>query len=223
MKGKGVIEPDYRERGAHDYRKDACLTMNDFEKVILHCIVYYNSKRIIENFPFTEKMIKAEIKPYSSDIWNYCLSGRANLINTDYTTLVKTLLPRTTGKFTRKGLIVNRLRYKNADYTEKYLSGGEVSVAYNPEDVTHIWLIDNGRYVEFELIESRSSNKSLYETEAINQAQKLAVNSCRAENIQAKIDLIEHIEAIGNSANHSSNIDIKSIRDTRERAEENTH
>ena len=27
LKGRGVIEPDYRERGAHDYRKDACLTM----------------------------------------------------------------------------------------------------------------------------------------------------------------------------------------------------
>ena len=26
LKGKGVIEPDYQERGAHDYRKDACLT-----------------------------------------------------------------------------------------------------------------------------------------------------------------------------------------------------
>lgn len=50
LKGKGVIEPDYQERGAHDYRKDACLTMMDFEKIILHCIIYYNSKRIVENF-----------------------------------------------------------------------------------------------------------------------------------------------------------------------------
>ena len=41
LKGKGVIEPDYQERGAHDYRKDACLTLTDFEKIVLHCIVYY--------------------------------------------------------------------------------------------------------------------------------------------------------------------------------------
>ena len=32
LKGKGVIEPDFQERGAHDYRKDACLTIRDFEK-----------------------------------------------------------------------------------------------------------------------------------------------------------------------------------------------
>lgn len=35
LKGKGVIEADYQERGAHDYRKDACLTMEDFEKVFI--------------------------------------------------------------------------------------------------------------------------------------------------------------------------------------------
>ena len=38
LKGKGVIEPDYQERGAHDYRKDACLTLREFEQIILHCI-----------------------------------------------------------------------------------------------------------------------------------------------------------------------------------------
>ena len=55
LKGKGVIEPDYQERGAHDYRKDACLTMTDFEKIILHCIIYYNSQRIIESFPYCQR------------------------------------------------------------------------------------------------------------------------------------------------------------------------
>ena len=31
LKGKGVIMPDFQERGAHDYRKDACLTLQEFE------------------------------------------------------------------------------------------------------------------------------------------------------------------------------------------------
>ncbi len=69
LKGKGVIKPDYQERGAHDYRKDACLTMMDFEKIILHCMIYYNSRRIIENFPYTEAMIEDQVKPYASCIW----------------------------------------------------------------------------------------------------------------------------------------------------------
>ena len=48
LKGKGVIDPDFQERGARDYRLDACLTMFDFEKIILRCIIYYNSQRLIE-------------------------------------------------------------------------------------------------------------------------------------------------------------------------------
>lgn len=39
LKGKGVVEKNFQERGVHDYRKDACLTMQDFEKVILRCII----------------------------------------------------------------------------------------------------------------------------------------------------------------------------------------
>ena len=34
LKGKGVIEPDFRQRGGHDYRRDACLTMRQFEQII---------------------------------------------------------------------------------------------------------------------------------------------------------------------------------------------
>ena len=83
MKGKGVIEPDYQERGSHDYRKDACLTMADFEKVILHCTIYYNSQRIMESFPYTEDMIAAQVKPLASQIWNWGKSQiGANLIRT---------------------------------------------------------------------------------------------------------------------------------------------
>ena len=39
-------------------------------------------------------------------------------------------------------------------YTEQYLSGGDVTVAYNPEDVTSVWLLEDGDYTEFTVIES---------------------------------------------------------------------
>ncbi len=162
LKGKGVIEPDYQERGSHDYRKDARLTMTDFEKIILRCIVYYNSQRIVDNFPYTEKMLSEHVKPYASDIWNYGLNQNgANLIPVDYNTLVLTLLPRSTGKFSRKGLLVNKLRYKHDGYTERYLTGGTVTVAYNPDDVSEIWLIEKGVYTPFTLIESRFDGKGV--------------------------------------------------------------
>lgn len=224
IKGKGVIEPDYQERGAHDYRKDARLTMADFEKIILRCIIYYNSQRIVDNFPFTEKMLADSVKPYASDIWNYGLNqAGANLIPADYNTLVLTLLPRTTGKFSRKGLIVNKLRYKHDGFTERYLNDSTVTVAYNPEDVSEVWLIENGIYTPFTLIESRFCGKGISEVEAIKARQKTAVQAVTTDNLQAKIDLVNHIGIIAASTGNQGNTGIKGIRENRKREKRKTH
>lgn len=224
LKGKGVIESDYQERGAHDYRKDARLTMADFEKIILRCIIYYNNQRIIDNFPYTEKMLAVGVKPYASAIWNYGLNqAGANLIPSDYNTLVLTLLPRTTGKFSRKGLIVNKLRYKHDGFTERYLNDSTVTVAYNPEDVSEVWLIENGIYTPFTLIESRFCGKGISEVEAIKARQKTAVQSVTTDNLQVKIDLVNHIGIIAASAGNQGNTGIKGIRDNRRREQRKTH
>ncbi|MDQ9823293.1 Mu transposase C-terminal domain-containing protein, partial [Acinetobacter sp. 163] len=79
------------------------------------------------------------------------------------------------GKFTRQGLKVNGIRYKHENYTEKYLSGGSVTIAYNPEDVSFVWMIENGSYVQFELIEGRYRGKGLSEVENLKESQRRIV------------------------------------------------
>ena len=197
LKGRGLIEPDFKERGAHDYRKDACLTLKQFEKILIRCIIYYNSQRVIENFPYTDDMLKGKIPPYANNIFKYGMTLEGvNLVKVDKRQLMFTLLPRTEGKFTRSGLIVNHVRYKNTNYAEKYLSGGNATVAYNPDDSSSVWLIDKGIFVEFVLIESRYKNKSFSEIEVMQTQKKKIVKSVEANNIQAKINLASHIEAI---------------------------
>ena len=224
LKGKGVIEPDYQERGAHDYRKDACLTMMDFEKIILHCMIYYNSKRIIENFPYTEAMINAAVKPYASCIWEWGkLQIGANLISVGSRELTLTLLPRTIGKFGRTGLKVNKLRYHCEGYTEQYLSGGNVTVAYNPEDVTSVWVIENGAYVEFMLIESRFQGKELTEVQELKTGQRIISKNEMRNNLQAQIDLAQHIEIIAGNVNSHADVHMKNIRHTRRKEQSRCH
>lgn len=223
LKGKGIIEPDFRERGARDYRKDACLTMADFEKVIIRCIIYYNSKRILENYPYSEDMLKAKIQPYASMIWEWGKQqSGANLIKVDADTLILTLLPRTEGRFTRFGLKVNRMRYHSEGYTEEYLNGGKAAVAYNPDDVSMVWLFENGEYTQFDLIESRFKGKPLAEVEAMQESQKELVKNAAQENLQAKIDLAEHIQAISGEKS-SDNVDIKGIRKTKRKEQSRQH
>ena len=224
LKGKGVIEPDFQERGAHDYRKDACLTMRDFEKVILHCIIYYNSQRVIENFPYTEEMLAAEVKPHASDLWNWGKNQMgANLIPVGERVLMLTLLPRTTGVFSRHGLRVNSLRYHCDGFAERYLSGGTATVAYNPEDVTTVWLLEKGCYTEFTLIESRFQGKALTQVQEIQTGQKAVVRVSERENLQAQLHLAQHIEAIAHSGRSSADVNVKDIRSIRQKEQTKQH
>ena len=202
LKGKGVIEPDFQERGARDYRLDACLTMYDFEKIILRCIIYYNNQRVLENFPYTEQMVREGVKPYASNIWNW---GRnqvgANLIAQDSDKIPLILLPRTTGTFTRKGLKVNGMRYKRDDCAERFLQGGEVKTAYDPEDVSTVWMIEQGEYIPFTLVESRYSGRTLSEVDQIKAHGKNLIQQEQSFSRQAKIDLMNEIELIAAQTN----------------------
>lgn len=224
LKGKGLIEKDYSERGSHDYRKDACLTMCDFEKIIIHCIIYYNSQKILKNYPYTELMISANIQPYANAIWEFGKNqDGANLIFVKKENLILTLLPRTKGEFSRKGLKVNKLRYKNEKYIENYLVGGNVTVAYNPDDVSYVWLCEKGEFIQFELIEKRFKNKNLEEVKSMEEKQKEIIKIADKSDNQAKINLASHILAIANATQKRENVSIKKIRETRQKEKEKTH
>ena len=230
LKGKGVIQPDFRERGATDYRKEACLTIEQFEAILIECIIFYNSKRIIEDFPYTEEMLQQRIKPYSQDIWNYGLTKEeSNVLEIGTEDVMMILLPRVKAKFTRFGLAVNGLHYRNDDYKKEMLNGGTGIVAYSPEDSGRVYLIEDGRYTAFTLIERRFSNKSLDEVQDIKEQQKSLVMECREDEIKSKIDLTVKIENLlgiakkqmGSSA--TDNPSIKSIRQNRKKEQERNH
>lgn len=224
LKGKGVVEPDFQERGVHDYRKDACLTMADFEKIIIHCILFYNCKRVLENFPYTEEMLSQGIKPYANEIWNYgCGQDGCSLINVCREQLILTLLPRAAGKFTRYGLAVNGMHYHNINYREQYLNGKECIVSYNPDNVCQIWLIENGSYIPFELIESRYREKNLTGVQEMKRRQRDLVRQEAENKTQAEIDLAGHINAIAGASGEQAKPSVKNIRANREKEQRKLH
>jgi hypothetical protein len=216
LKGKGVIEPDFQERGAHDYRKDACITMQNFEKIIIRCIIYYNTANILEDYPFTEDMLEKNIKPYSNTLWDYgCSLSGANLISTSKERLTLCLLPRTLGTYTRFGLSVNKLHYKNEAFKEKYLTGGETIVAYDPDNSSYVWVIEKGEYIRFELIESRFKDKSVHDVHDVQELSKRIIREENHNNLQAEVSLATHIQDIVDTTAITIDSGIKGIKDTR--------
>ena len=96
-------------------------------------------------------------------------------------------------------------------------------VAYNPDDVSHVWLVENGSYINFELIESRYRDKSLLEVESLQTEQKELVKAFSDANTQAQIDLANFIETIASTAASEGNTSIKGIRSNRKREQAKTH
>lgn len=224
LKGKGVIMPDYQERGAHDYRRDAVLTLREFERIIVRCIVYYNCERVIRNYPYSPKMITEGVLPYANTIWNWKQKEEgANLIYASKRELVLTLLPRTTGKFTRFGLKVNRLRYYAEAYTEQFLKGGEAEVAFNPDNCSRVWLKEkDGSFVEFSLIENRFEGMTFSDVQETQKKQKQLEEDALKEHYSAKINLLSYIETVSEKGKGKT-AEIKSIRSVRQAEKRKLH
>ena len=193
LASKGVIFEDYQERGGKDYRKNATFTMEEFEKILLLCIIKYNTKRIID-LPY-DKI--DEVQPFANSLWNHCLQHhKNNMISTSKVQLELTLLPRTVGSFKRNGLIVNGLRYKNFKYTDNYLNGGSVTVAFNPNNVSKVWIIEKGVYEEFEIIEAFFEDMDLETVKQLKQKKSLIEKQAEEIALQGSVDLSRELESV---------------------------
>lgn len=98
-----------------------------------------------------------------------------------------------------------------------------MTVAYNPEDVSCVWLLEKGSYIRFELIESRYRNKALSEVEKIREDKKKIMKSVSEENTQSKINLIHSIQTIVLSSVGNEKKTIKGIRENRKKEQMRTH
>lgn len=222
----GYVDKDAGERLAPDYRKGASLTMGDYEKVIIYSILYNNLHRVLKDYPYTEEMVRDKVEPYPQGIFEWG-KGRleCNLIEVSRRQLIMTLLPRTKARFTRRGLLVLGLRYDcgEKNFTEEYLKGGEAVAAYNPESTTLVYLLREGEFIEFHLIESRFSDKSFEEIREIQRGQKAIVGAASHENLQGRIDLTSHVERVVSGAERGKDVNLRNIRRTKERAKRERH
>ena len=77
--------------------------------------------------------------------------------------------------------------------------GGDVIVAYNPEDVTSVWVLEDNTYTEFTIIESRYQGKDLTAVQELQDSQRTIARGAVRDNLQAQINLAQHIEAIAST------------------------
>lgn len=127
LRGKGVIEPDAQERWAVDYRSQAVLTLEDFIQVLIHCIVYLNSGRVLSS------------GHTPAQLWQ---SSAPQLLAVDAEELHLMSLPRAAAKLTRKGARVNGILYVPADMEGLFL-GDICFLAFDPSNLSRVYLAEH--------------------------------------------------------------------------------
>jgi hypothetical protein len=104
-----------RQRGDHDYRLDACLTLQEFRQILLHRILTYNRSHAITMEHFDAAMLTDGVAPYPRDIWQWGITHRnGQLQHIDQDGLRRCLLRPRTASAQRDGLHVDGLRYSCA-------------------------------------------------------------------------------------------------------------
>lgn len=103
------------------------------------------------------------------------------------------------------------------------LKGGKAEVAYNPDDVSAVWLLEQGKYVRFELIEGRFKGMELKDVDSVKDTQRSIRKGLFDANMQARIDLETHITAIANGKSGTENTNLKNIRNTRRKERGRAH
>ena len=63
----------------------------------------------------------------------------------------------------------------------------------------HIWLIENGAFIQFDLIESRYRSKGLEDVSDMKSRQRELVRKEQRQKTQAEVDLTKAIQLIADS------------------------
>lgn len=202
FQGKGRVHKPKEELpyGMIDYKSQAVITLEEFEKeILIQSIDYYNNEHVLKNYKFTPEMLKENVVPTPKGLIEYACNKYDLVFQPISPEILKlVLLERTTAKFTRKGLkLTSKLYYFNYDYQNEMLIGKKtVIVAYDAENINKIWMIENLVYIPFFLIQERYQDLSMSDYEKYQEIEKGLLNQYKESELQAKIDLNKQIKGV---------------------------
>ncbi|WP_197260848.1 Mu transposase C-terminal domain-containing protein [Brevibacillus laterosporus] len=204
----GYVEKDFQERGSRDYRLDAILTLDDFTKIIIKQILYYNQKHYLKDYIRDEELVRDDISPIPRELWNWGIINRTGRLKYFPEDIVKlNLLPRTTAIVTHKGIRLKGVYYscdralKESWFeTARKKGSWKVTMAYDSRDMSiTYWL--NSTTNEFEacrMVEAskRYMNSSLEEINYLIEYEKHMKYDNNHKVLQKDIDYLSEVEDI---------------------------
>lgn len=234
----GHIQSDFGERGATDYRLEAKLTLEQYTKILINFVLFYNKNHYMENYLRDENMIRENVKPTPIELWNWGIKNRAGKLRKVHPDTIKFyLLPRDKATVTSKGI-----RFKNMLYScetalkeswfvqARTKKSWKVDISYDPRNMDNVYLHlkDKSLFESCFLLDhqERYKNKVLEEIEQLIISERDAYKNENHNLLREEINFYTNIEGIVNEAikgpnqNQKNKITkaqkIKNIRDNRQ-------
>ncbi len=147
----GYVDKDFQERGTRDYRLDAVLTLDEFTKIIIKQILYYNQKHYLKDYVRDEDLVHDDVLPIPLKLWNWGMENRTGKLKYFPEDIVKLhLMPRETATVTYKGIRMKGIYYsceravKGLWFeTARQKGSWKVEIAYDPRDMSIAYWIDS--------------------------------------------------------------------------------
>lgn len=71
LRGKGVVDKTSLERNQPDYAQQAILDIEEYTKVVIECVLYYNDSHVQKKYERSQAMIEQGVPPIASELWKF--------------------------------------------------------------------------------------------------------------------------------------------------------
>lgn len=182
LRGKGTIEDDAQERWSIDYRTQAVLDLDEFTAIVIHCILYINSGRLLSSGKTPARA------------W---LDASPSLLRPDMEELHHFTLPRTMVKLTRKGISHNGMIYAPEDINQIHI-GDKYEIAFDPIDSSTIFIFENGRFLQANLNSKFDQFRGLSwsEIQSLKKAQQRDHQAARQNEVATSVAVTHAVQNI---------------------------
>ncbi|MCP5207848.1 MAG: DDE-type integrase/transposase/recombinase [Hahellaceae bacterium] len=232
------VTPGYRKRGKKDYRLDAKLDIDQFTRIIIRCLIGYNTAEL-PTYDRDEFSVDHDVQAIPAELWQHGIVNRMGNLREFSTEDVRySVLRREQGTVTERGIKFRHCYYScetalNEEWFEKARSGRswKVDIAFDPRNLTTVFLVTGERKKRYEACKltpySRGfTGKSLWEIEEIKEWEKNQTALDSHSQRQKRIDTTQAIEDIVNEAEEMAvgrpKLQVKDVKENqkREKAEE---
>jgi putative transposase len=108
------------ESGRRSQRLDGCLTLNEFRRLVIECIIEHNIAQRLSDDDLSQDMIEDGIEPYPRDLWAWGIQNHSGALRTLPTDdLRRVLLPHAKATVTSEGIYFRGMLYQGVTVREK--------------------------------------------------------------------------------------------------------